>query len=458
MNGRPTVLERLAAAAALAALGGAILVFVVGAAANWQALAVVVAGALLAVVAGWSVLSTNGAKRAAAAIATVAGLTTALAGILATDLGIATLAPVAVLGGASIAAGQVALGRSTTVLRRIARDRTPAAPAGHPVLLINPWSGGGRADRHHLVDECRARGIEPIVLRPGDDLLQLAEDAIARGADVIGMAGGDGSQALVAGAAVAHDLPLVVVPAGTRNHFALDLGLDRHDVVGALDAFGDGVERRVDLAVVNGRTFVNNASLGLYAKVVQSPGYREAKPKTALAVLPELLAPDAAPLELRFVGPDGAERTTAHVLLVSNDPYQLHRFRGRGTRKRLDRGVLGIIALRIPNAAEAGRFVALEAVRRPQQYEGWLEWTAARFEIDADSPIAIGIDGEASKLDPPLVFETRPAALRVRLPRDAIGRSPSAKAVYVTRRSTFRRLVDVAAGRSSRRGRTEDSD
>ncbi len=106
-------------------------------------------------------------------------------------------------------------------------------------------------------------GLEPVVLRPGDDLLQLAEDAIARGADVIGMAGGDGSQALVASVAARHDIPHVCVPAGTRNHFALDLGLDRSDVAGALDALTDGVERRIDLATVNGRTFVNNASLGL---------------------------------------------------------------------------------------------------------------------------------------------------------------------------------------------------
>ena len=115
-----------------------------------------------------------------------------------------------------------------------------AAPARHPVLIMNLKSGGGKAERYHLADECRKRGIEPVTLRPGDDLLQLAEDAIARGADVIGMAGGDGSQALVATVAAQHGIPHVCVPAGTRNHFALDLGLDWEDVVGALDAFSDG--------------------------------------------------------------------------------------------------------------------------------------------------------------------------------------------------------------------------
>ena len=86
------------------------------------------------------------------------------------------------------------------------------------------------------------RGIEPVLLRPGDDLRELAEDAVRRGADVLGMAGGDGSQALVASVAARAGLGYVCVPAGTRNHFALDLGLDRADVVGALDAYADGLE------------------------------------------------------------------------------------------------------------------------------------------------------------------------------------------------------------------------
>jgi diacylglycerol kinase family enzyme len=144
------------------------------------------------------------------------------------------------------------------------------------------------------------------VLKPGDDLLELAEDAVARGVDVLGMAGGDGSQALIATVASRHDIAHVCIPAGTRNHFALDLGLDRDDVVGALDAFTDGRERRIDLARVNDRVFVNNASLGVYAKVVQSDAYRDAKLETWTRMLPELLGPDADPIDLEFSTPDGA--------------------------------------------------------------------------------------------------------------------------------------------------------
>ena len=166
----------------------------------------------------------------------------------------------------------------TRDVRSLKQSETPGKPvpaAGRGVLIMNLKSGGGKAERFHLVDECRARGIEPVVLQRGDDLLQLARDAIDRGADVVGMAGGDGSQALVASIAAERGVPMVVIPAGTRNHFALDIGLDRDDVVGALDAYGEARERTIDLADVNGRIFVNNVSLGLYADhraVARVPG------------------------------------------------------------------------------------------------------------------------------------------------------------------------------------------
>ncbi|MGB0096424.1 MAG: diacylglycerol kinase family protein [Solirubrobacteraceae bacterium] len=133
------------------------------------------------------------------------------------------------------------------------------------MLLYNPLSGAGKAARLHLADEARSRGIESIELRPGDDLAEVVHRAVARGADAVAMAGGDGSQAAVAAIASELGLAYACIPAGTRNHFALDLGVDRADVIGALHAFVDGGERRVDLAEVNGRVFVNSVSLGLYA-------------------------------------------------------------------------------------------------------------------------------------------------------------------------------------------------
>ena len=139
----------------------------------------------------------------------------------------------------------------------------PADPPRRPVLFINPRSGGGKAARAGLAERTRDTAIETVTLAPGQDLAALAGEAAAAGADVLGMAGGDGSLAVVAAVAAAHGIPFVCVPAGTRNHFALDVGVDRRDLTGALDAFTEGVERRIDTAEVNGRMFLNNVSLGI---------------------------------------------------------------------------------------------------------------------------------------------------------------------------------------------------
>ena len=290
----------------------------------------------------------------------------------------------------------------------------------NPVLFFNPRSGGGKAERFSLADEARARGIEPIELKPGDDLETLVRGAIDRGADALAMAGGDGSQAIVAALAAERGLPYACVPAGTRNHFALDLGVDRDDVVGALDAFVDGGERTVDLAEVNGRVFVNNVSLGLYAEAVQREGYRDAKLRTLLDTVPDVLgAGGREKLDLRWTGPGGQEHRSGAAVLVSNNRYRLGRAVGSGTRPRIDDGLLGITVAGAPSGrGEGGR-----SLQRP-----WREWSAPGFEVDADRPVPAGIDGEALVLDPPLRFRIRPGVLRVRIARKHPGASPSALA------------------------------
>jgi len=328
---------------------------------------------------------------------------------------------------------------SRMALRRQSPGRTDSMqPGARPararsaVLLINPKSGGGKAERFDLAGEAGKRGIRAVVLERGDDLLELAEQALIDGADVIGMAGGDGSQALVATVAMRHNVPHVCIPAGTRNHFALDLGLDRDDVVGALDAFTDGVEQRIDLARVNEHVFVNNASLGVYAQVVQSDAYRDAKLETWAQMLPELLGPGAPPIDLEFEGPDGTELHDAPLVLVSNNPYQLTRLAGAGTRARLDTGRLGIVAARIRAASDIAELVMFETVGQAQRFRGLLEWSEARFEVRSRSPVAVGLDGEALLLEPPLQFVSLPGALRVRLPQRA-SNGAAATAASLTR-------------------------
>jgi diacylglycerol kinase family enzyme len=432
----------VAAAVSLLTVALAAALLLIGVVVHIAAVLVALACLLICVTAGWYAVSRRGVIRAAG----LAVMAVAVGG-LAASLVFADLNLLALL--AVIAASVASVVSARHALRRPPRRRhspAQAARAAHPVLIMNLKSGGGKAERFRLAEECAKRGIEPVILRPGDDLRQLAQDAVAGGADVIGMAGGDGSQALVATVASASGVPHVCVPAGTRNHFALDLGLDRDDVVGALDAFTGGVDRRVDLAAVNGRVFVNNASLGLYAKVVRSPQYREAKLATAAALLPDLLGPDARPLDLRYRGPD-AEHPTAHLILVSNDPYQLDYLGGLGTRERLDLGVLGIAAARIDGPGQARRFVALEAAGKARRFSGWQEWSASRFEVRSGGPVEIGIDGESMVMDPPLVFESLPGALTVRLPGHAARPSPAARAVRLLSGSTLTQLAEVAAGR-----------
>jgi diacylglycerol kinase family enzyme len=293
----------------------------------------------------------------------------------------------------------------------------PSAPRPlRPVLFYNPKSGGGKAERFALADEARSRGIEPIELTRGADLEELARRAVAGGADALAMAGGDGSQAVIAAVASELDLPYACVPAGTRNHFALDLGVDRDDVVGGLDAFVNGGERRVDLAEVNGQVFVNNVSLGVYAEAVQRPGYREAKLRTILETVPDVLGPEGSGLDLSWEGPGGHEHHSGAALLVSNNRYRLGQPVGSGTRPRIDDGLLGITVASAPTGSGPGRLAQ----------SPWREWSAPEFEVDSNGPVPAGIDGEAVTLEAPLRFRIRPGVLRVRIARAHPGASPSA--------------------------------
>ena len=316
---------------------------------------------------------------------------------------------------------------------RVALPRAPRPQRA--VLFFNPRSGGGKAERFALAAEARARGIEPVELAHGKDLEELVRDAVAQGADALAMAGGDGSQAIVAAIAAEHSLPYACVPAGTRNHFAFDLGVDRDDVVGALDALVDGGERVVDLADVNGRVFVNNVSLGIYGEAVQRPGYRNAKLRTLLDTIPDATRAQEEPV--RWTDPDGKQQESRATVLVSNNRYRLGKVIGSGTRPHLDEGLLGIVVL--------GE--RTDALVRGTPSEPWREWAAPSFTVEASEPVPAGIDGEAARLDPPLRFSTRPGALKVRIARAHPGASPSAIApdgVW----SGLRALATIAVGRA----------
>src|SRR5215469_10301419 len=226
-------------------------------------------------------------------------------------------------------------------------------PPKRAFLIMNPKSGGGKVGKFGLKDKAEALGAQVALLEgPGPvDVAALARQAVADGADLLGVAGGDGTQALVAGIAAEHDLPFLVISAGTRNHFALDLGLDRENPAACLDALTDGVEQRIDLGIIGGRTFVNNASFGAYAEIVESPAYRDDKRGTTLSILPDILSGHrGATLSARA----GAVTVSGpQALLVSNDPYEGGDIAGLSRRARLDAGTLGVVAVTVDSAVQA---------------------------------------------------------------------------------------------------------
>jgi diacylglycerol kinase family enzyme len=298
-------------------------------------------------------------------------------------------------------------------------------PPRRAFVIMNPRSGGGKVAKFGLKEKAEALGAEVALLEgPGPvDVAALARKAVADGADLLGVAGGDGTQALVAGIAAEHDLPFLVISAGTRNHFAMDLGLDRDNPAACLDALtGDGVEQRIDLGIIGDRTFVNNASFGAYAEVVTSPAYRDDKRGTTLQMLPDILAGQRG---AKLTARAGAITVTGpQALLVSNDPYGAGDIAGLSRRARLDAGTLGVVAVTVDSARQA-----IELLRRGRGH-GVTRFTAEEVVVDADvAEVPVGIDGETIMMAAPVRCAIRPRALRVRVPRDRPGIRPPKPAI-----------------------------
>jgi diacylglycerol kinase family enzyme len=404
-------LARLAFTAAFAAVA---VVLLSGVLRSLTALLVGFAGLAIGCAAAWWFLANRGIVRWLACAVLVAAPVAVIVVYVAAGL-LWEIALSVVLAAAAVATGRAALssGRSPAKPRE-----DTAAPRRQPFVIMNPWSGGGKVGKFGLKDKAAVLGAEVVLLDgPGRvDVAVLARQAVDGGADLLGVAGGDGTQALVAGVAAARDIPMMVISAGTRNHFALDLGLDRDDPASCLSALTDGVELRIDLGLIGNRTFVNNASFGAYAQVVQSSAYRDDKSGTALQMLPDLLSGhQGAHLVVRVDGQvilDGPQ-----AVLVSNNPYETGDIAGLGRRARLDQGVLGVVGVKIETAAQAAGLL-----RRAQRSRSVTVLTAPEVVIDADQPqIPVGIDGESVLMPTPVHCTIRPLSLRVRVPRDRPG-------------------------------------
>ena len=372
------------------------------------------AAVVVVVAAGFWFLRQRGFLRwVAAAVGVAVPLAVLATFITARLLWVAVVA--VVLLGAAVLAARTALRpqRSAWVLPVV-----DAPAAQRPFVVMNPRSGGGKVARFHLQQRAEALGAEVALLdQPHTDVQQLARDALAAGADLLGVAGGDGTQALVAQVAAENDVPFLVISAGTRNHFALDLGLDREDPSRCLDALRDGVEARIDLGDINGRPFVNNASFGAYAEIVDDPAYRDNKRGTTLAAMPDLLTSRRG--AHLVADADGLVIDGPQAILVSNNPYENSGLSGVGRRARLDRGTLGVVAVRVDTARQA------VGLLNGAHQRGLLQTQARQVQVSSDQPtVPVGIDGESVHLSTPVRCTVRPGALRVRLPRERPGVRP----------------------------------
>src|SRR6476661_3422364 len=404
---------RLALVLAALAPGG--LVAVAATRALWLFLVAALA-VVVFVAAGYSFLAVRGWRRTVCLVVLLA-IPTGLVVLLASNDLVLPLLACAGVSGLAVGASRVAL---TPEAGAESMPERVVPPPRHPFIVMNPRSGGGKVARFDLRAKAEALGAEVVMLDGPEmvDVAELAREAVAHGADLLGAAGGDGTQALVAGVGADLDVPMMVISAGTRNHFALDLGLDREDPSTCLAALGDdAVEVRVDLGVISGRAFVNNASFGAYAAAVQSPGYREDKTRTTLDVLPDLLSGATGPQLRVEVG--GLVAQHPQAVLVSDNPYGIGDLAGLGRRPRLDTGRLGVVWVSAGSARQA------VGMLRGATRHGLVAVTAPEVVISSEAPeIPVGIDGEALVVPTPVRCTVRPRALRVRVPRDRPGVPP----------------------------------
>ena len=413
--------------------------------AGWRSVTLVIfaaAGGCAVVAGGYWFLSNRGVRRWLAAVLVIAAPVVILVAFALHHLLWVAIVAVALMLLAA-AAARAALGSGA------GNDRAPAVPAGRPAhafLIMNPRSGGGKVARFGLKEKAEAQGAQVALLDGPEivDVAALARKAVADGADLLGVAGGDGTQALVAGIAAEHDLPFLVISAGTRNHFALDLGLDRDDPSTCLAALTDGEELRIDLGLIGDRTFVNNASFGAYAEVVRSPEYRDDKRGTTLRTLPDLLQGHRGARLSAQAGDVTVEGPQA--VLVSNDPYEMTDLAGLGRRARLDAGTLGMVAVRVDSARQAIGLI------RQGHGQGLTSLTADEVVVHADEPeIPVGIDGETVMMPTPVRCAIRPGALRVVVPRQRPGvpaPKPPLEWPRLRQLASFRREAAIPAARS----------
>ncbi|MCC5952878.1 MAG: diacylglycerol kinase [Acidimicrobiia bacterium] len=366
-------------------------------------------------------LTTRSASRRRLALGVVVVAGAAVAGLgVVTVAGGPAAAPLLVTAGVLLAVSAVCAHRSLVVAppyRRsfflVPEQRRVTSAA---VLLCNPRSGGGKVGDSGVLELCDEIGVTTVLLEDHDDLAEVAEDAARSGADALGMAGGDGSLAVVAEVAHRHGIPFVVVPTGTRNHLALDLGLDRQDPRQALSAFTCGEPLAIDRGEVNGRWFLNNVVFGVYAAAIERPEYRDAKLTTVLAEMPSLADPDGEAYDISVTLPDGTTWERPGLVVASNGPYLLRPPSLFGRRPSLTTGTLGLVVVRAGGSGPALLASAVAALGG-EDTDMVRNWDTD--DVTVHSPldtVPSGIDGEGVQLTTPVDIRCHPRSLTLLVP------------------------------------------
>ena len=190
-------------------------------------------------------------------------------------------------------------------------------------------------------------------------------------------------------------------------------------------------ERRVDLGLLNGRPFINNVSLGVYAEMLGDPGYREDKLGVAQAKLQAAFSDPKLRRTLRISPPGEAPLESIVAVVVSNNPYEFARWDRLGQRNRLDTGTLQISVLDASTLDELERLLAGTLLGALEFRPALRHWASERLETGVLSEVVrAGVDGEPIALAAPLRFSVDPGALRMLVPAGlpAEGQTPPLEA------------------------------
>jgi YegS/Rv2252/BmrU family lipid kinase len=291
--------------------------------------------------------------------------------------------------------------------------------AGSLTVILNPKSGMDRngTPESAVSEALRAGGIEAeiVSLQDGVDVQQVVRECLGRRCAAVIAAGGDGTVSAVGAALTGTDVPLGVLPTGTLNHFARDLGLPL-DLKAAVEVIAGGQATSIDVAEVNGRVFLNNSSIGFYPTVVaererlMSRGVR----KRLALIRASLIAFARFPnLAVRVAADERSLTTRTPFVFVGNNEYEFSGFQA-GTRARLSSGQLQLCLLADLKRRALLHIGLLALLGRAHTTPSLV--TACAREVRVDTfrhRVRVALDGELVPMRSPLIYSIRPAALRV---------------------------------------------